>query len=122
MKFELSFLRHKSFLIIFAATILVNLAAWILVLFFLEKGKFNIILHYNVLFGVDFKGKPEQAFIIPLISLVIFFLNAIITKFVFKKEKFIAYLLLSISLVCQFFAVIAIIAIILINTSSVYQF
>ncbi|MDP3057695.1 MAG: hypothetical protein Q8N37_04240 [bacterium] len=122
MRFELSFLRHKPFLIISAATILVNLVAWIFVLFFLEKGKFNIILHYNVLFGVDFKGKPEQAFIIPLISLVIFFLNAIIIEFVYKKEKFIAYLLLSTSLVCQIFAVIAIFTIILINSSGAYQF
>lgn len=120
MKFELSFLREKNYLIIFAATVLANLAAWILVLFFLEKEKFNIILHYNVLFGVDFKGNPSQVFIIPSISLIIFFLNAIIIEFVYKKEKFIAYLLLSGSLVCQIFAAMAIITIIIINNSDLY--
>lgn len=121
MKFELSFLGAKNFLIIVTAAVIVNFAAWVLVFFFLEKGKVNIILHYNVLFGADFKGNPSQAFIIPLISLVIFFLNSIITHLVFKKEKFIAYLLLSTSLICQIFAVIAIIGIILIN-NSVNQF
>lgn len=120
MKFELSFLSDRNYLMIFSAAILVNLTAWVLVLFFLGKGKLNIILHYNVLFGVDFNGRPEQAFIIPLISLIIFFLNAIITKLVYKKEKFIAYLLLSTSLVCQIFAVIAIVAIVLINKEGSY--
>lgn len=119
--FKLSFLRNKNFLIISAAGILANLSAWILVLFFLKKGKFDIILHYNVLFGVDSKGNSEQVYIIPAIGLIIFFMNAIITEFVHKKEKFIAYLLLSASLVCQIFAIIAIISIILINTSSQYQ-
>lgn len=117
MEFELLFLRDKNFFIIFAATVLINFAAWILVLIFLEKENFNIILHYNVLFGVDLKGDSAEAFTIPLIGLVIFFLNSIITKLVYKKEKFIAYLLLSTSLICQLFAVIAIAAIILVNIS-----
>lgn len=121
MKFELYFLRDRNFLMISAATILVNFTAWALIFIFLGKEKFNIILHYNVLFGVDFKGSAEQVFIIPLIGLIIFFLNAIITKLVYRREKFIAYLLLSTSLVCQVFAVIAIIAIIMINNSSLYQ-
>lgn len=120
MKFEFSFLRNKNYLLISIAVILVNCIDWILVLVFLQKEKFNIILHYNVIFGVDFKGSSKQAFIIPFIGLIIFFLNAIITKFVYKKEKFIAYLLLSASLICQIFAAIAIIAIVLINTSAAY--
>lgn len=120
MKLELSFLRNRDFLVISAATILINFIAWVLVFSSLGKEKFNIILHYNVLFGVDFKGNPEQVFIIPLIGLIIFFLNAIITGFVYKKEKFIAYLLLSTSLICQIFAAIAIIAIILINSKGSY--
>lgn len=120
MKFELYFLRSKNFLTISAAAIMVNCAVWILVLFFLNKGKLNIILHYNVLFGVEFKGNSEQTFIIPLISLIIFFLNATITGFIYKKEKFIAYFLLTASLICQIFAVIAVVAIILINNAITY--
>lgn len=122
MKLKPSFLREKNYLIIFSATIIVNLTAWILVLFFLEQGKINIILHYNVIFGVDFKGSSEQVFIIPLIGLVIFFLNSIITTLVYKKETIIAYLLLSTSLVCQIFSIIAIVAIIMINSADFYQF
>lgn len=122
MKLELSFFSEKKYLMLSVATILANFAAWILVLIFLEQGKLNIILHYNVLFGVDFKGNSEQVFIIPLIGLVIFFLNSIITMLVYKREKIIAYLLLSTSLVCQIFSVIAIIAIIMINSASLYQF
>jgi len=122
MEFELSFLRNKTFLIISALTLLTNGALWVLIYFFLDKGKFNIILHYNVLFGVDFQGNPQKVFIIPLIGLLIFFLNITIIKFVYKKEKFIAYLLFSTSLICQVFAVIAVTAIILINNRSVYQF
>lgn len=116
MKLELSFLRHRNYFLISAATILVNFTAWGLIIFFLGKEKFNIILHYNVLFGVDFKGSPDRVFVIPTIGLIIFFLNAIITKFVYQREKFIAYLLLLASLICQFFAVIAIVSIILINS------
>lgn len=122
MKLKPSFLREKNYLIIFTATIIVNLTAWILVLFFLEQGKINIILHYNVIFGVDFKGSSEQVFIIPLIGLVIFFLNSIITTLVYKKETIIAYLLLSTSLVCQIFSIIAVVAIIMINSADFYQF
>jgi hypothetical protein len=121
MKFELSFLRDKSFLMISVATALVNLFAWILIFVFLGQGNLNIILHYNVLFGIEFKGSVDQVFIIPLIGLIIFFLNAIITKLVYKREKFIAYLLLSVSLVSQIFVLIAIVAIIMINSSSLYK-
>ena len=116
MKFQLSFFRDINFLRISLVTILLNLIVWILVFFFLKKGNFNIILHYSVLFGVDLKGDPEQALIIPFIGLVIFFLNAVIAKLIYKNQKFIVYLFLSTSLVCQIFAAIAIVAIILINT------
>lgn len=116
MEIKLSFLRNRILSIIFAAAILVNISLWVLVLFFLENGSFNVILHYNVLFGVDFKGNPSQVFIIPFIGLIIIVLNSIITKYIYNKEKFIAYLLLSASLICQIFAAIAVIAIILINS------
>lgn len=118
MEFGLTFLRDKNFLMISAATALVNIALWLLIFAFLGKEKINIILHYNVLFGVDFQGNPREVFTIPAIGLVIFFLNAIITEFIHKKEKLIAYLLLSVSLVSQIFAVIAVAAIILINKNN----
>lgn len=103
---------------IFIAAILANIFSWILVFLFFKKETFNIILHYNILSGVDYQGSSQKLFTIPAIGLLVIFMNSIISRVVSSEDKFVSYLLLSAALVGQIFAIIAVIAIILVNNSS----
>lgn len=122
MKIDLFILHNRHYLGLSLATMVANLMAWIVVFLAFGKGKFNIILHYSTFFGVDFKGSAGQVFTIPLIGSILFILNIIIARFVYKRDPFSAYLLLSASFVSQIFVLIAIASIIMINNPNFYQF
>lgn len=114
------FYKNKYFLSATALAAVLNLAAWLLVFIRFSGKDYNIILYYNLLFGVEYQGAVRELFTIPIIGLLIFFMNIVIIKFVYRKEKFILYFLLAASLVSQIFVIIAISAIILVNNKSLY--
>jgi hypothetical protein len=116
---QLAFLRQdKYFFYIFIAGIGANIFSWILIFLFLKKETLNIILHYNILSGVDYQGSSQKLFIIPAIGLLVIFMNLIISRAVYAEDKFISYLLISAALVSQMFVVIAVITIILVNSAA----
>lgn len=113
---RLAFLRQNKYLFyISAITILANIFSWILAFLFIKAGKFNIILHYDILFGADYQGSRQKLFTIPAIGLGLFFMNSVISGLVYKREKFIAGLFLFASLVVQIFVIIAIGVIVFVN-------
>ncbi len=120
MEKETVFWKNKYFLSASALALALNLAAWLLVFFKFSGKDINIILYYNILFGVEYQGAVRELFTIPVIGLLIFSMNLVIIKFVYHKEKFIFYLLLAASLVSQIFVLIAIAAIILVNSKGGY--
>lgn len=114
------FYKNKYFLSASALAAILNLAAWLLVFFRFGEKDINIILYYNILFGVEYQGVARQLFTIPAIGLLIFFMNLVIIRFVYQKEKFIFYLLLAASLFSQVFVIIAIAALVLVNSKGGY--
>jgi len=54
-----------------------NIINWLILLILLKPATENIILHYNVYFGVDMIGKRFQVFILPGVGLIIFIINFI---------------------------------------------
>jgi uncharacterized membrane protein len=96
--------------------VFVNIINWIILLVFLKPATENIILHYNVYFGVDMTGKRFQAFMSPSIGLVIFFINYFLSAYFFRnKETIASYILLICALMAQLSLIIASISVIIIN-------
>lgn len=93
--------------ILLGSNLLMNIAIWVWLAWYISPQKDPIFLHYNVLFGVDLVGQWWRVFIIPLVGLFIILVNAVIGWTTFHKDKFIAYFLSSTALVCQIFLFIS---------------
>jgi len=76
------------------------------------------ILHYNVDFGVDLIGSAKEIYILPLLGFLFILINIIPLGFFYKKNKFIAHILLASSLFSNLILAIALAAIYLFNFQS----
>jgi hypothetical protein len=95
---------------------LLNLAAWIWPLWQLRvtSGE-QIFLHYNILYGVDYVGEWWRVLYLPSTGLLILLTNFIMGWFLFHKDKFAAYSLNAVSVICQIFLLIAVALLVFLN-------
>ncbi len=114
------FWKNKYFLLASALAAVLNLASWLLVFFRFNEKDINIILYYNILFGVEYQGAVRELFTIPIVGLLLFLMNLVIIRFVYHREKFIFYMMLAASAVIQIFVLIAVVAIVLVNGKGGY--
>jgi hypothetical protein len=77
----------------------------------------QIALHYSVGFGIDYYGDTEKIYIIPLLGLLIIFLNLILFSMVgnYKDKNFIAHVLFAGAIVANIILLISILSIYIIN-------
>ena len=93
-----------------------NLANWIAIWFFLRDSNLEIILHYNVYFGVDRMGNFQQAYLLPLSGLILLLINFFLALFCYlAKERIATHVLLMAGLILQLCLLVAIISVIVIN-------
>lgn len=98
------------------ASIILSVANWGFLFYFIRPVDFPIILHYNVYFGVDIIGKWLEAYYLPLIGDIMLIVNAILGyMFYLQKERMVAHLLLLAAFFVQVSISIAVASIILIN-------
>lgn len=96
--------------------VLGNLGNWALIYFGITQRDMPIILHYNVYFGVDAMGYRKDAFILPIIGLVILAANFILGFYFYeKKERIATYLLLIAAFMIQLSLLVASLSIVMIN-------
>lgn len=106
--------RIVQWLLFFSA--LVNLIGWLALRFFLWSGEDFIILHYNVYFGVDWRGLPRESFFLPLVGLILLVINFLAAFYFYAhKERIAAYIILMAALMAQLSLLISIISVIVIN-------
>ncbi len=106
--------RIVRWLIFFSA--FVNLIDWLVLQFFLRSGENLIILHYNVYFGVDWRGLPKEAFFLPFIGLILLAINFLAAFYFYaSKERIAAYIILMAALMAQLSLLISVISVIIIN-------
>ena len=74
-----------------------------------------IALHHNVYFGITLIGEPRQVYVIPVLGFFLMLINVLISYLIQHKNKFFVYLFSASSLVLQFFLLLGIGSIILIN-------
>jgi len=109
----------KRIKIITAIALLLNLISWvggILIIRFL--GNEQAVLHYNIVFGIDLIGDPKGVLLIPVAGLLIILSNLLLAASLSDaRDKILSIMFLSVSLVSNFFVVLAIYLIYLINFS-----
>lgn len=97
-------------------SVIANIINWLIIFIFLRPATENIILHYNVYFGVDMTGKRESAYILPSVGLLIILINSLLSYFFYKnKEKIAGYILLISAFMVQLALIIAATSVIIIN-------
>ena len=110
------FFRSKITLWLLALNIVSNAANWIAIAVFINRLDGDIILHYNVYFGVDSLGNWRQVFILPIIGLVILALNAVLAAYFYiRKERIASYILLLTAFMVQLSLIVAALSVIMIN-------
>ena len=115
-KIALELLNHFFVKVYFALTAVLNLLIWAITIFIYSKIDLGqIVLHYNVDFGVNLYGDVEKIFIIPIVGLSILIVNLLIAGNLVHKEKFIAQLLLVSAFFVNIILLISVGALYLIN-------
>lgn len=102
-------------------TLAVNLILWILA--FLIKRGLNqdlAILHYNTTFGIDYLAPRGQIYWLPLIGLLLLFINGALAFVFLKKDKFLGSLLLVSSLAVNFMVGLGLYSIYLVNFVKIF--
>ena len=103
----------KIFLIFtFLSNILLWLLSWLVVVNINQELS---ILHYNILFGIDYIGSPNHIFWLPTFGLLITIINLILSLWLFKREKLIAQILMLSALIFHIFLGLSLYSIYLIN-------
>jgi hypothetical protein len=97
-------------------SLVANMIDWLILKIWIKPVDFPIILHYNVYFGVDLIGDYRQVFVLPLIGLILFVVNLILSLYFYKqKERISSYMLMIASLMIQLSLIVASVSVILIN-------
>ncbi len=114
--FNQEFFKNHIILWLLIFNFISNLANWLALAIFINKTEGNIILHYNVYFGVDNLGNWRQSFVAPAIGLFLFLVNLSLAFFFYKnKERIASYSLLLASVIIQINLIISSVSVILIN-------
>lgn len=95
--------------------ILANIGLWVALWRAVVPTDLPIILHYNIYFGVDAIGNWKSLFFMPTLAAALLFLNLVLSRFFYYKERLISYLFAGTALILQLLMGVGVIAAILIN-------
>ncbi|OGL59205.1 hypothetical protein A3H10_01195 [Candidatus Uhrbacteria bacterium RIFCSPLOWO2_12_FULL_46_10] len=87
------------------ALILCLLAVGLIV--FIMPREENLVLHYNIYFGIDLLGNWYEVLFIPLAGLILVILNAVVGSFVWRRDRVISYLLGFGTVILSFVVIVA---------------
>ena len=114
--FSNSFWKNKLIIRLTVLSLLLNISLWFY--FFQNKieSDYPIILHYNMIFGVDCLGNYEKIYLISFVGLILLLFNSILGYILYNKEKLASYFLVFSTFVVQIFLIVAGYLIIRINS------
>ena len=101
------YFKHPATLSTIGLAALINGSIWAWLLWHIRPRAESIFLHYNILFGVDRIGNWAELLYLPLTGLSIMVINAIVGWLLFQRDKYAAYFLSAIALICQGFLFLA---------------
>jgi hypothetical protein len=96
--------------------LIANAADWAILGLLMNRVDADVILHYNVYFGVDMLGGWKLVFVMPAVGLVLYLINAFLADYFYRnKERIASYVLLLAALMVQLSLIVASAAVIMIN-------
>ncbi|MDP3900110.1 MAG: hypothetical protein Q8Q23_03465 [bacterium] len=99
-----------------AASLFINIIIWTASLLFNVNVKDTIVaLHHNIYFGIDLIGNSGQIYFIPLLGIIFIITNIIFAYLVRREGIFFVYLFTASALLINFFLLLGLGSIILIN-------
>ncbi len=101
--------------IAYSLVILVNAAMWLSIFVFLDRTQVITILHYNIYFGPDTFGNWYDLMILPGIGLAVAILDFALTSWVWKRDRYLAYVATVGAVATQLVLMVALILMILTN-------
>ncbi|MCH7492530.1 hypothetical protein IID19_02955 [Patescibacteria group bacterium] len=102
-----SLLSDRSSQILLVVGLLFNISAWIYLLINIKPQADLIFLHYNIYFGVDLIGDWYRIYQIPLIGIIIYFVNLYLSYILYKKGKVISRFLIGVTVFIQVIVLIS---------------
>ncbi|MCK5412988.1 MAG: hypothetical protein KAI57_01295 [Candidatus Pacebacteria bacterium] len=114
--FSKSYWKDKLIVNLTVSSLFVNFLLLTYLLYNKKEGGYPIILHYNFIFGDDYRGDYEQIYLIVLIGLIILIINSALGYFLYLREKLASYILVFSALLVQVFLFVAGYLIVAINS------
>ncbi len=90
-----------------ALSLLLNMSLWIYFFQNKKESDYPIILHYNLIFGVDYLGNYEKIYFISFVGLILILFNSILGYILYNKEKLASYFLILAAFIVQVFLLVA---------------
>jgi len=94
---------------------LANVGLWVVLSLTVAPTDAPIILHYNIYFGIDVLGSWKSLFFMPALSAALLFVNLVLSRFFYYKERMVSYLFAGTALVLQLLMAVGAISAIIIN-------
>ena len=110
-----SFISDKFNLLPLSLSLLINIIHWVMLLIKIKPSASSIVLHYNVVYGVDLVDKASFIYTIPATALAIFLLNLAVSNYLYRREKLAAYFLNLSGIMVQIIFLVATLSLIVIN-------
>lgn len=99
------------------ASLVSNAVSWALLFFLIGFGTETVVFHYNAYFGVDLTARAWQLVLLPTTSLLLFLGNTLLAfEFSRRRELAVSLSVSIMSLFVQVSVLIAVVALILVNT------
>lgn len=99
----------------FLISLLLNLALWVIIYFYLPLTSQTVVVRYNVYFGADALTDWANTFLFPIIGLGVLIINFLLAFLVWQREKILAFTLVFASVIIEILFIIIGSLIILIN-------
>jgi len=74
--------------------IMINIALWVFLYGRVKPASDPITLQYNIYFGISYMGEWYKIFVMPIIGLLIFLLNYILSYYIYRNDTIAAYFLM----------------------------
>lgn len=115
-KFLADYFSVRSHKIYWLAAAIANLLLWALA-FLIKRGLHQdlAILHYSITFGIDYLAPRVQVYALPLLALLLFLANGLMSLHFFKQDAFLANILLAAALTVNILVGLGLYAIYLVN-------
>lgn len=86
------FLKDRWILGVFLPPFIISCVLLLVVLLFFPKQE-NVVLHYNVYFGIDLLGPWQNMLLIPIALMAITMFNAVAAAFIWRWDRLTSYIL-----------------------------